>query len=103
MLADIFTFVGWTAYLLGAVGIFVLRRKMNDQPRPYRVWGYPLLPLLFISFAAFYVISTIWNDVSNYLSGKTPVINSLLGLAITSLGIPLYLYFKRVKKSTLPE
>lgn len=95
MLADIFTFVAWLAYLLGAIGIFVLRKKMPDQPRPYRVWGYPFLPLLFILFAAFYVISTIWNDINNYISGVTPVINSLLGLAITVLGIPLYLYFKK--------
>jgi basic amino acid/polyamine antiporter, APA family len=101
MLADIFTFVAWLVYLLGAIGIFVLRKKMPDQPRPYRVWGYPFLPLLFILFAAFYVVSTIWNDVNNYISGETPVINSLLGLAITALGIPLYWYFKRIK--TVPR
>jgi Amino acid transporters len=99
MLADIFTFVAWLAYLLGAIGIFVLRKKMPDQPRPYRVWGYPFLPLLFILFAAFYVVSTIWNDIHNYISGETPVINSLLGLAITALGIPLYGYFKRQVKT----
>ncbi len=96
MLADIFTFVSWLAYLLGAIGIFVLRKKMPDQPRPYRVWGFPWLPLLFILFAAFYVVSTIWNDINNYISGETPVINSLLGVAITALGIPLYWYFKRI-------
>ena len=99
MLADIFTFVAWLAYLLGAIGIFVLRKKMPDQPRPYRVWGYPFLPLLFILFAAFYLVSTIWNDIHNYISGETPVINSLLGLAITALGIPLYGYFKRQVKT----
>jgi APA family basic amino acid/polyamine antiporter len=74
---------------------------MPDQPRPYRVWGYPFLPLLFILFAAFYVVSTIWNDVNNYIAGATPVINSLLGLAITALGIPLYWYFKRIQ--TVPR
>jgi basic amino acid/polyamine antiporter, APA family len=98
MLADIFTFVAWLFYLLGAIGIFILRKKMPEMPRPYRVWAYPWLPMLFILFAAFYVISTIWNDVNNYISGTTPVVNSLLGLAITSLGIPLYLYFKKNRK-----
>ncbi len=97
MLADIFTFVAWLAYLLGAIGFFILRKKMPDQPRPYRVWGYPVLPALFILFAAFYVISTIWNDVNNYITGETPVVNSLLGLAITALGIPLYWYFRKSK------
>jgi len=100
MLADIFTFIAWLFYLMGAIGIFILRKKMPDRPRPYRVWGYPFLPLLFILFAAFYVISTIWNDINNYISGNTPVINSLLGLAITALGVPLYLYFKRNRTIT---
>jgi APA family basic amino acid/polyamine antiporter len=99
MLADMFTFVAWVAYLLGAIGLFILRRKLPGHPRPYRTWGYPLVPLLFIAFAAFYVVSTIWNDISQYAAGRTQVINSLLGLLITALGIPLYLYFKRKQAS----
>lgn len=95
MLADMFTFIAWVAYTFGAVGIFVLRRKMPDHPRPYRVWGYPAVPLLFIAFASFYVVSTVMNDISKYNAGETPVINSLLGLAITLLGVPLYLYFRK--------
>lgn len=95
MLADMFTFVAWVAYLAGAVGVFLLRKKMPLQARPYKVWGYPLVPLLFIGFAAFYVISTVWNDISRYMAGETAVINSLLGLAITALGAPLYMYFRR--------
>jgi APA family basic amino acid/polyamine antiporter len=94
MLADMFTFISWIAYLMGAVGIFILRKKMPDAARPYKAWGYPLLAVLFIAFAVFYVISTIWNDINNYQTGKVPVINSLLGLAITALGIPLYWYFR---------
>ncbi|KAA2239558.1 amino acid permease [Chitinophaga agrisoli] len=95
MLADMFTFVAWVAYLLGAIGFFVLRRKMRDSIRPYRCWGHPVIPVLFIAFAAFYVVSTIWNDILLYQQGRTPVINSLLGLLLTASGIPLYLYFKR--------
>ena len=97
MLADMFTFISWIAYLMGAVGIFILRKKMPDAARPYKAWGYPLLAASFIAFASFYVVSTIWNDVNNYNTGKAPVINSLLGLAITALGIPLYWYFKKFK------
>jgi APA family basic amino acid/polyamine antiporter len=97
LLADIFTFVTWMAYLLGAIGIFILRKKMPDKPRPYKVWGYPYVPILFILFAAFYVVSTIWNDVYNYTNGLTPVVNSLLGILITAMGIPLYWYFKTKK------
>ncbi len=98
MLADMYTFISWIAYLMGAVGIFVLRKKMPHAARPYKAWGYPLMAALFIVFASFYVISTIWNDINNYNTGKAPVINSLLGIAITLLGIPLYWYFIRREK-----
>ena len=102
MLADMFTFISWIAYLMGAIGIFILRKKMPHAARPYKAWGYPLLSVLFIGFAAFYVISTIVNDVNNYSNGTAPVINSLLGIAITAIGIPLYWYFnrKRSRKDT---
>ena len=103
MLADIFTFIGLLAYFMGAIGIFILRKKMPDQARPYRIWGYPYLPMLYILFVAFYLVTTIWNDINNYTAGVTPVINSLLGLTITALGIPIYWYFKRNKTAPNPE
>ena len=99
MLADIFTFISWLAYLLGAIGIFVLRKKMPDEPRPYKACGYPILPVLFILFSLFYLVSTVSNDVSNYRDGNVPVVNSLLGLAITAIGIPLYWYFKKARSA----
>ena len=97
MLADMFVFITWIAYCAGAVGIFLLRKKMPDRPRPYKIWGYPIVPLLFIAFSLFYLVTTVWNDVTNYLNHRQPVINSVLGMAITAIGIPLYFYFKRKK------
>ena len=98
MLANMFVFITWIAYGLGAVGIFMLRKKMRDKERPYKIWGHPFVTLLFIVFSAFYLVTTVWNDVSNYLAHKQPVINSLLGLAITVIGIPFYFYFKMKNK-----
>ena len=95
MLADMFVFITWIAYLFGAIGIFLLRKKMPDLPRPYKIWGYPVVPILFIGFSAFYLISTVWNDVTNYLNDRQPVVNSVLGLVITAIGIPLFYYYKR--------
>jgi basic amino acid/polyamine antiporter, APA family len=95
MLADMFVFITWIAYGLGAAGIFLLRKKMHDYPRPYKIWGYPVVPVLFIAFSAFYLVITVWNDVTNYLAHRQPVINSVLGLAITALGLPLYFYFRK--------
>jgi len=101
MLADMFTFTAWVAYLFGAIGLFVLRRKLPLHPRPYKVGGYPWVPLLFIGFAAFYVVSTVWNDIVRYVAGEVPVINSLLGLAIVVPGIPLFLLFRRRSKAII--
>jgi len=97
MLADMFVFVTWIAYGLGAVGVIILRKREPEVPRPYKIWGYPFVPILFIAFSAFYLGFTLYNDISNYLGGRQPVINSLLGLAIILLGLPLYIYFKRRK------
>lgn len=100
MLADMFVFITWVAYLAGAVGLFILRKKMPKAERPYRTWGYPVLPILFILFSAFYLVFTVISDVNNYLNDTQPVVNSLLGLFITALGCPLYFYFREKKKET---
>ncbi len=97
MLADMFVFITWIAYLFGAIGIFLLRKRMPDHPRPYKIWGYPYVPVIFILFSSFYLITTVWNDITNYLNNRQPVINSVLGLVITAIGIPLYYYFRSRK------
>ena len=51
-LTDTLIFVSWVFYAVGAYGVFVLRRKQPDAPRPYKVPGYPLVPWIFILFAA---------------------------------------------------
>jgi APA family basic amino acid/polyamine antiporter len=40
----------------------------------------------------------LYNDINNYITGKTHVINSVFGLVLTAIGIPLYWYFKRKNK-----
>jgi APA family basic amino acid/polyamine antiporter len=95
ILGDMFVFVTWIAYCGGAVAVFLFRRDMPRQPRPYKTWGHPFVTVLFIIFSAFYLGMTIYNDVTNYLNHRQPVINSLLGIAITGIGIPLYFYFRR--------
>ncbi len=93
-LTDMLIFVSWIFYAMGAYGVFILRRKMPDSPRPYRVIGYPAIPVIFIIFAFAFVIFTLYNDIGNYVEGKTHIINSLFGLLLVAIGIPFYLYFK---------
>jgi basic amino acid/polyamine antiporter, APA family len=95
MLTDMFVFITWIFYGFAAYGIFILRRKMPDAERPYKTWGYPVVPMIFIAFALLYFCITIYNDVMNYATGKAPMVNSVLGLLLTVAGIPVYFYFKR--------
>lgn len=99
MLTDLFVFITWMFYGFAGVGVFILRKKMPTANRPYRVWGYPWLPLIFIAFSVFYFVFTLYNDISNFLAGRSPIINSLFGLLLTATGIPLYFYLQRKQKS----
>ena len=72
---------------------------MKNAERPYRIWGHPVITVVFIAFTLFYLIVTLKNDVANYLDHRQPVINSLLGIVIVCVGIPLFFYFKRKKKT----
>lgn len=95
MLMDMFVFIAWIFYGFLGYGVIVLRHKMPEAERSYKVWGYPYVPIVFVAFSAFYFVVTIYNEVSNYNAGRAPVINSLLGLALTATGVPFYFYFKR--------
>jgi APA family basic amino acid/polyamine antiporter len=98
MLTDLFVFVTWIFYGFAAYGIFVLRRKMPLAERPYRAFGYPWVPVLFILFTLFYFGMTLYNDVNNYLLGKTHFINSVFGLLLMAMGVPFYFWFRRKQK-----
>ncbi len=86
MLTDMYIFATWIFYGFAAYGIFILRKKMPDLERPYKAFGYPFLPILFVLFTFAYTVLTIYNDVVNYQSGKTEVINSIFAIIILSSG-----------------
>lgn len=85
---QLFTYVIFASSLLhtiGAVGLFRLRRLRPDQPRPYRVWGYPFVPIVFILASGAFVLNTLL---------ERPV-ESFTGLAFLALGLPVYWYSTR--------
>lgn len=84
-LTDYVVFALWIFYGLVASSVFVLRRKRPDAARPYRTFGYPVVPLLFVLVALWLVINTLQ---------QRPV-ESLIGLALIALGWPVHLYFRR--------
>jgi len=90
---QLFTYVVFAAllfYLAAAASVFTLRRKFPHLERPYKVWGYPVVPAL-------YVLASLWILINTLL--ERPV-ESLTGMGIVALGIPVYFYWK--KKAT-PE
>jgi basic amino acid/polyamine antiporter, APA family len=101
MLADMFVFITWTFIVAACIGLMLLRRTMPHHPRPYRMWGYPWLLLVFTAFAAYYVGSTLYYEIMAYQSGKAKTINSLLGILITGTGIPLYFFFAARNKKNV--
>ncbi len=72
-------------YLLAIVSVFVLRVRRPDLPRPYRTWGYPVTPALYV-VASLYLLGS--------MLVRTPA-ESLSGLAIVGLGLPAYWAFRR--------
>jgi APA family basic amino acid/polyamine antiporter len=72
-------------YIVTIAGVFRLRRTRPEVPRPYRAWGYPWLPALYIVFALF----VEWA----LLTHKTQ--RSLAGLCIVALGIPVFYVWRR--------
>jgi APA family basic amino acid/polyamine antiporter len=86
-LLDYCTFSSLIFYIITIAGLFVLRKKMPDIERPYKAFGYPVIPALYI------VLTTlICVDLLVY---KT--FNCGMGLLIIALGVPVYYMFKRTK------
>jgi basic amino acid/polyamine antiporter, APA family len=105
MLTDTLVFVAWIFYAIGAFGVFILRRREPDAPRGFKVPAYPIVPAVFVVFAAIFVVMTVYNDLSAYnaarAAGRPALINSFFGAGLVLLGTPLFFYFRaRNKRSS---
>jgi APA family basic amino acid/polyamine antiporter len=96
-LTDMIMFVSWVFYAMAAFAVFMLRKKWPDHERPYKVWGYPVVPILFVLFASIYIVFTLYSDITSFIKGDTPLINSLMGVLLIAIGIPGYVYWSRKK------
>jgi amino acid transporter len=83
-------FVGFLFYALAAAAVLLLRRREPELPRPYRTWGYPLTPIIFIAFAGY----LIWNTIV-----EQPL-DSAVGAGLLLLGlVPYYALRWRTRKT----
>ena len=65
--------------------VVVLRSKRPEMPRPYRTFGYPVVPVVFVLSALGLVISTLFNSPRE----------SLMGLVLVLIGLPFYYYWAK--------
>ncbi len=89
-LTDMIIFSVFIFYGATALGVFILRRRMPDVHRPYKVWGYPLIPAIFILFC----IGLFFNTII------TRPREAVIGMSLILSGIPVYLYLKRKYPNT---
>jgi basic amino acid/polyamine antiporter, APA family len=78
-------FAEWLFYMITASSIFVFRRREPDNERPYRVWGYPVVPALFVLASAVLLYYTFTDNMRN----------SAVGLLIILAGVPVFYGFRR--------
>ncbi len=81
-LTDYVIFGSWIFYALITSSIFVFRRKYPDAERPYRAFGYPIIPIVFLLVAGWLLINTM------YTAPK----QSFIGIGLIILGLPVYYY-----------
>jgi APA family basic amino acid/polyamine antiporter len=84
----LFTYVTFASVLFGVLGglaIFKLRKSQPGTPRPYRTWGYPVVPLIFVLGSALLVFNTLL---------ERPV-ESIAGLGLVAIGLPAYWHWRR--------
>jgi APA family basic amino acid/polyamine antiporter len=92
-LTDYVVFALWIFYGLVASSVFVLRRKRPQAERPYRTFGYPVVPLLFVLVALWLVLNTL---------AQRPI-ESLTGLVLIALGWPLRILLRRKQSAETAE
>jgi APA family basic amino acid/polyamine antiporter len=91
-LYSLFVFAVWIFFALTAIALLRLRRTAPDLPRPYRAWGYPWTPLIFL-LAAVALTINLW---------MVRPVRSSLGLAVIVAGIPFFYRWRKSPRASGP-
>jgi APA family basic amino acid/polyamine antiporter len=84
-LTDYVVFAMWIFYVLITASIFIYRRKFPHLDRPYKTWGYPIVPAIFVLVALWLLYRTVIDAPEK----------AVTGLVIILLGLPVYYYFNK--------
>ena len=92
-LTDYVIFGSWIFYALITSSIFYFRRKYPDLNRPYKAWGYPVVPVVFLLVAGWLLINTI----------MTAPKQAFIGIGLIILGLPVYYYLVSWRRADTRE
>jgi APA family basic amino acid/polyamine antiporter len=92
-LTDMYIFVLWVFYAMNVMALFVLRRRHPDAHRPHRVWGYPVVPVLFLLVTAYLLVNTFI---------ATPG-RAVAGAVVLASGLPVYAIFGWRRGTAAPD
>jgi basic amino acid/polyamine antiporter, APA family len=87
-LTDAVIFASWLFYGLATASVFVFRRTLPDEPRPYRAWGYPWVPVIFVFVTIALLINTF--VAAPYAA--------LRGVVVLLAGLPFYWYWSKTSR-----
>jgi len=80
-----YAFLDYLFFTMAVAGVLILRRTEPNLPRPYKAWGYPVTPLIFLVVCVWYLGNTITHRFSE----------TMVGVLLTLSGVPFYLYWTR--------
>jgi APA family basic amino acid/polyamine antiporter len=83
---ELAVFAEWLFYMLSATTVFVYRRRRPDAIRPYKVWGYPVLPAIFVACAGVVLVASYASNLKG----------SLLGSGLILLGLPVLWFVRKI-------
>ena len=88
-LTDYVVFGSWIFYALVTTSVFVFRRKYPNAERPYKAFGYPIVPIVFLLVAGWLLVNTIWTSPKQ----------SFMGIFLIALGLPVYYYLTKINRA----
>jgi APA family basic amino acid/polyamine antiporter len=84
-LFELTVFAEWLFYMLTATTVFIYRKRYPEMARPYRMWGYPVLPAIFVLCSGVVLVASFAGNLQG----------SLIGTGLILLGLPLYEWIRR--------
>ena len=111
--AAVFSLTLFYAFVAGSV--FIFRRRLPDEPRPYRTWGYPVVPIIYLVVTASLLARIVWDARSAMSSTINLILHGqllaalheslqappLASLLFIALGLPVYLYLARQSRRVI--